>query len=99
MKAGTTQEKYKSMFLNLSVFYYNRSHINAWYVSDPKLRKVDDDEIRSVANGAVVNFNNFNPFLITHTGEPNHYLIQRRHALAFTLFFVAEVVTVAPRKV
>ncbi len=81
-----------------------KQHINAWYVDDPKIfpEKVDEYEI-SVANGAVVNFNNihFNPHShITHTECAGH-ITEIVHSVNQHLkhyFFVAEVVTVAPEK-
>jgi len=79
-----------------------KENINAWYVEDPKIfpESVDDYEI-SVANGAVVNFNNihFNPHShITHTECVGH-ITKEVHSVNKNLkyfIFLAEVVTVVP---
>lgn len=79
-----------------------KNNVNAWYVEDPKIfpEKFDDFEV-SVANGAVVNFNNihFNPHShITHTECVGH-ITKEVHSVNKNLkyfIFLAEVVTIAP---
>ena len=80
----------------------NKKNVNAWYIGDPKIfpESVDNYEI-SVANGAVVNFNNihFNPHShITHTECVGH-ITKEVHSVNKNLkyfIFLAEVVTIAP---
>ncbi|WP_218597663.1 cyclase family protein [Polaribacter sp. NJDZ03] len=79
-----------------------KNNINAWGIDDPKIEpeKYDDYEV-SVANGAVVNFNNihFNPHShITHTECVGH-ITKEVHSVNQHLkyfIFLAEVVTIAP---
>ena len=80
----------------------SRKNVNAWYIDEPKIfpETQDGDEI-SVANGAVVNFNNihFNPHAhITHTECVGH-ITEKVHSINKNLkyfIFLAEVVTIAP---
>ncbi|WP_158839229.1 cyclase family protein [Polaribacter sp. L3A8] len=79
-----------------------KENVNAWYIEDPKIfpESVDGYDI-SVANGAVVNFNNihFNPHShITHTECVGH-ITKEVHSVNQNLkyfIFLAEVVTVVP---
>ncbi|BAO75950.1 cyclase family protein [Winogradskyella sp. PG-2] len=82
----------------------NAPNVNVWYIGPPKIEAaVIDGQTVSVAEGAVVNFNNitFNPHShCTHTETVGHitekvYSINK-HLEQF--FFLAEVVTVAPEK-
>lgn len=80
----------------------NRQNVNAWYIDDPKIfpQEFDGEKI-SVAEGAVVNFNDihFNPHShITHTECVGH-ITEKVHSVNQNLkhyFFLAEVITVAP---
>ena len=80
----------------------SKDKINAWGVEDPKIEvvKYDDYEV-SVANGAVVNFNDitFNPHShVTHTECVGH-ITKEVHSVNKNLkyfIFLAEVVTIAP---
>jgi len=80
----------------------SRKNVNAWYIDEPKIfpETQDGDEI-SVANGAVVNFNNihFNPHAhITHTECVGH-ITEKVHSINKNLkyfIFLAVVVTIAP---
>ncbi|ARV07501.1 metal-dependent hydrolase [Polaribacter sp. SA4-10] len=79
-----------------------KESLNAWYVEDPKISpEVEDGFEISVANGAVVNFNNihFNPHShITHTECVGH-ITKEVHSVNQNLkyfIFLAEVVTVVP---
>ena len=79
-----------------------KENVNAWAIDEPKIfaESVDGYEI-SVANGAVVNFNNisFNPHShITHTECIGH-ITEEVHSVNKNLkyfIFLAEVVTIAP---
>lgn len=80
----------------------SRKNVNAWYVDEPKIfPETQDGEVISVANGAVVNFNNihFNPHShITHTECVGH-ITEKVHSINQHLkyfIFLAEVVTIAP---
>ena len=80
----------------------SRKNVNAWYVEEPKIfPEIQDGEAISVANGAVVNFNNihFNPHShITHTECVGH-ITEKVHSINKNLkyfIFLAEVVTIAP---
>ncbi|MCL7762459.1 cyclase family protein [Polaribacter sp. Z014] len=82
-----------------------KNNINAWGIEDPKIGPASFDGYEvSVANGAVVNFNNiqFNPHShITHTECVGH-ITKKVHSVNQNLkhyFFVAELVTVAPEKI
>ncbi|MCC1483084.1 cyclase family protein [Winogradskyella immobilis] len=79
-------------------------NVNAWYIDPPKItpERIDND-IVSVAEGAVVNFNSitFNPHSHgTHTETAGHITKEvhsiNKHLKQF--FFQAEVITVAPEK-
>ena len=77
-------------------------NVNAWYIDEPKIEPVKtDDGIISVAEGAVVNFNNihFNPHAHgTHTECIGH-ITEKVHSVNQNLkqfFFLAEVISVAP---
>jgi kynurenine formamidase len=80
----------------------SKNSVSAWYIDGPKIfpEIVDGYEI-SVANGAVVNFNNihFNPHShITHTECVGH-ITKEVHSVNKNLkyfIFLAEVVTIAP---
>lgn len=79
-----------------------KQNVNAWYIEDPKIFPVSDEEwTGSVAEGADVNFNNiqFNPHShITHTECAGH-ITQKVHSVNKNLqqfFFLAEVITVVP---
>ena len=80
----------------------NKGKVNAWGIDDPKIepKKYDDYEV-SVANGAVVNFNNihFNPHShITHTECVGHITKEVHSVNKYLKYFIflAEVVTVVP---
>lgn len=80
------------------------NNVNAWYLDQPKIEPVKDDEwVASVADGADVNFNNiwFNPHAHgTHTECVGH-ITKKVHSINQQLkqfFFLAEVITVAPEK-
>lgn len=80
------------------------NNVNAWYLDQPKIEPVKDDEwVASVADGADVNFNNiwFNPHAHgTHTECVGH-ITKKEHSINQQLkqfFFLAEVITVAPEK-
>ncbi len=82
----------------------SRSNVNAWYIDDPKIEPVvNEDWIGSVSKGAAVNFNNiyFNPHGHgTHTECVGH-ITQDVHSVNQNLkqfFFLAEVISVAPEK-
>jgi kynurenine formamidase len=80
----------------------SKQNVNAWYIDDPEIKPavIDDYEV-SVANGAVVNFNEitFNPHShITHTECVGH-ITKEVHSINKNLkyfIFLAEVVTIAP---
>jgi len=79
-----------------------KDKINAWGIDDPKIEVENFDGYEvSVANGAVVNFNNinFNPHShITHTECVGH-ITKEVHSVNKNLkyfIFLAEVVTIAP---
>ncbi|MCK8479323.1 cyclase family protein [Psychroserpens algicola] len=81
------------------------SNVNAWYIDEPKIEPVKfDDDIISVAEGAVVNFNSiqFNPHAHgTHTECVGH-ITKKVHSINQHLkqfFFLAEVITVAPEHI
>lgn len=80
------------------------NNVNAWYLDQPKIEPVKDDEwVASVADGADVNFNNiwFNPHAHgTHTECVGH-ITKKVHSINQQLkqfFYLAEVITVAPEK-
>lgn len=80
----------------------SKDKINAWGIEDPKIEVESFDGYKvSVANGAVVNFNNiqFNPHShITHTECVGH-ITEEVHSVNKNLkyyIFLAEVVTIAP---
>ena len=80
----------------------SKKNINAWYIDEPKISADTQEGYEiSVANGAVVNFNNikFNPHShITHTECVGH-ITKEVHSVNKNLkyfIFLAEVVTIAP---
>ncbi|WNH08219.1 cyclase family protein [Thalassobellus suaedae] len=82
----------------------SKSNVNAWYIDEPKIEPVKDDQwIASVKDGACINFNNitFNPHAHgTHTECVGH-ITEKVHSINQNLkqfFFLAEVITVAPEK-
>ena len=80
----------------------SKNSVSAWYIDGPKISAETQDGYEiSVANGAVVNFNNinFNPHShITHTECVGH-ITKEVHSVNKNLkyfIFLAEVVTIAP---
>ncbi len=80
----------------------SKKNVNAWYTGGPKISAETQQGYEiSVANGAVVNFNNitFNPHShITHTECVGH-ITKEIHSVNKNLkyfIFLAEVVTIAP---
>ena len=77
-------------------------NVNAWYIGPPSIKPERfDDDIVSVAEGAVVNFNTitFNPHSHgTHTETVGHIVekVYSINKLLKQFFFLAEVITVAP---
>ena len=81
-----------------------KENVNAWYIDDPKIYAEQfGDEVIKVSEGAPVNFNSiqFNPHShITHTECVGH-ITEKIHSVNQNLkrlFFLAEVVTVAPER-
>jgi len=82
----------------------SKRNVNAWYIGKPKIKPAKvDGALISLAEGAVVNFNNikFNPHAHgTHTECVGHITNEfysiNKHLKTF--FFFAELVTVAPEK-
>lgn len=82
----------------------SKSNVNAWYLSEPKIKPVIiDDWVGSVEKGASVNFNNihFNPHAHgTHTECIGH-ITEVFHSINKNLkqfFFTAELISVAAEK-
>ena len=82
----------------------SKDNVNAWYIGMPKIKPAKvDGAVISVAEGAVVNFNNikFNPHAHgTHTECVGHITEEFYSINKYlkTFFFFAELITVAPEK-
>ncbi|WP_452222287.1 cyclase family protein [Lacinutrix salivirga] len=107
----TIEHKSQKFVINLSKpldisipLQASENNVNAWYLDAPKIEPVTSNNwTASVAEGAVINFNNinFNPHAHgTHTECVGH-ITEKVHSINKQLkqfFFHAEVVTVAPEK-